>query len=121
MNENIRKLFPALKKYTYLNSAAVAPLSILSIGAVVSQLRDVSENGSSNYTDWVATKDRAREIIAKMLSVRSEQIAFLRNTSDGFATVANGLEWKQGDNIDVHPKTPMANQPAYVACRDRFP
>ena len=120
MNENIRKLFPALKKYTYLNSAAVAPLSILSIGAVVSQLRDVSENGSSNYTDWVATKDRAREIIAKMLSVRSEQIAFLRNTSDGFATVANGLEWKQGDNIVTFAKEFPANFYAWRRVRDKF-
>ncbi len=120
MNENIRKLFPALKKYTYLNSAAVAPISILSIGAVVSQLRDVSENGSSNYTDWVATKDRARGLIAKMLCVKSEQIAFLRNTSDGFATVANGLEWNAGDNIVTFAKEFPANFYAWRRIRDKF-
>ena len=34
-----------------------------------------------------------------MLNVRAEQIAFMRNTSDGFASVANGLEWEKGDNI----------------------
>ena len=81
----------------------------ISIDAVISQLRDVSEHGSANYTDWVATKDRARETIAKMLNVRAEQIAFMRNTSDGFATVANGLTWKKGDNIVSFEKEFPAN------------
>ena len=120
MNQEIRKLFPILEKQTYLNSAAVAPLSILTIAAVVSQLRDVSENGSSNYTDWVATKDRARSIIAEMLNVRSEQVAFVRNTSDGFASVANGLEWKQGDNIVTFAKEFPANFYAWRRIRDKF-
>jgi len=120
LNEEIRKLFPILSKYTYLNSAAVAPVSILTIAAVVSQLRDVSENGSSNYTDWVATKDRARAILAEMLGARSEQIAFLRNTSDGFASVANGLEWKEGDNIVTFAKEFPANFYAWRRIRDKF-
>lgn len=120
MNEDIRKLFPILARHTYLNSAAVAPISILTIAAVVSQLRDVSENGSSNYPDWVATKDRARGIIADMLCVRSEQIAFLRNTSDGFASVANGLSWEKSDNIVTFAKEFPANFYPWRRIRDKF-
>ena len=99
MNEDIRALFPAANKYTYLNSAAVSPMPLTAAEAVYSQLRDVAENGSSNYMDWIATKDRARALIAGMLKVRPEQVAFMRNTSDGFASVAAGLPWKSGDNI----------------------
>jgi selenocysteine lyase/cysteine desulfurase len=99
MNEDIRALFPAANKYTYLNSAAVSPMPVIAAEAVYSQLRDVAENGSLNYLSWIATKDRAREIIAAMLKVRPEQIAFMRNTSDGFSSVAAGLPWKFGDNI----------------------
>ncbi|NNE97433.1 MAG: aminotransferase class V-fold PLP-dependent enzyme [Pyrinomonadaceae bacterium] len=120
MKEEIRNLFPILKNYTYLNSAAVAPISILTIGAVVSQLRDVSENGSSNYNDWVATKDRARSIIAEMLSVRQEQVAFLRNTSDGFASVAGGLVWNKGDNIVTFAKEFPANFYPWRRIRDKY-
>jgi selenocysteine lyase/cysteine desulfurase len=69
------------------------------VEAVHSQLRDVSENGSTHFMDWVATKDRARTLIAEMLNVRPDQIAFMRNTSDGFSSVAGGLPWKFGDNI----------------------
>ncbi|MDQ3749753.1 MAG: aminotransferase class V-fold PLP-dependent enzyme, partial [Acidobacteriota bacterium] len=104
MNEKIRGLFPAAKKYAYLNSAAVAPLPTIAIEAVSRQLRDVSENGSANYLDWIATKNRARETVAKMLKVKPEQIAFMRNTSDGLATVANGLKWKKGSNIVTFAK-----------------
>lgn len=99
MNEHIRSLFPALKKWNYLNSAAVSPIPTTAIDAVNAQLADVSENGAIHYPDWVATKDRARRLVAEMLRVRPEQVAFLRNTSDGFAAVANGLPWKPGDNI----------------------
>ncbi len=120
MNEQIRELFPALKKHTYLNSAAVAPLPTVTIEAVLSQMRDVSENGSSNYNDWVDTKNRARKIISEMLNVRSEQIAFMRNTSDGFATVANGISWKNSDNIVSFEREFPANFYAWRRIRDKY-
>lgn len=120
MNEEIRELFPAAKNYTYLNSAAVAPLPTVAIEAVNKQLRDVSENGSANFSDWVATKTRARELIAAMLKVRAEQIAFMRNTSDGFAVVANGLKWKAGDNIVTFEREFPANFYAWRRIRDEF-
>src|SRR5690349_6831935 len=109
MNEQIRGLFPALEKYNYLNSAAVAPLPTVAVEAVHSQLRDVSENGTKNFIEWIQTKKRAREKVAEMLKVRAEQIAFMRNTSDGFSTVANGLDWAEGENIVTFAKEFPAN------------
>ncbi len=120
MNEKIRRLFPITEKYTYLNSAAVAPLPTIAVEAVISQLRDVSENASVNFADWVATKNRAREIIAQMLNVEPQQIAFMRNTSDGFATVASGLKWEKGDNIVSFEKEFPANFYAWRRVRDEF-
>lgn len=120
MNTEIRDLFPAARKYAYLNSAACAPLPTTAVEAVVKQLLDVSENGTINFMDWVATKNRAREIIAAMLKVGAEQIAFMRNTSDGFATVANGLKWREGDNIVTFAKEFPANFYAWRRIRDEF-
>lgn len=120
MNEKIRKLFPVTEKYAYLNSAAVAPLPTIAAEAVRSQLKDVSENGSVNYIEWVNTKNRARGILGKMLSVKPEQIAFMRNTSDGFSTVANGFHWRKGDNIVSFAKEFPANFYAWRIVRDRF-
>ena len=120
MNENIRGLFPALEKYAYLNCAAVAPIPTTSIEAVLSQLRDVSENGSSHYPAWVETKGRARALVAGMLSVRPENIAFTRNTSDGFAAVAAGIEWSPTDNIVSFQREFPANYYAWRRVRDRY-
>ncbi|MGI8788766.1 MAG: aminotransferase class V-fold PLP-dependent enzyme [Pyrinomonadaceae bacterium] len=120
MNEQIRAPFPATKKYAYLNSAAVAPLPTIAVEAVQKQLRDASENGSANFMEWVATKNRAREIVAKMLKVRGEQIAFMRNTSDGIATIANGLKWNAGDNIVSFEREFPANFYAWRRIRDAF-
>ena len=99
MNSTVRALFPVTKRANYLNHAAVSPPPLATIEAIQSQLKDVSENGSVNFRNWVAVKERARQLVAGMLGARPEQIAFMRNTSDGLSTVANGLDWRPGDNL----------------------
>ena len=120
MNFEIRSLFPAANNYTYMNSAAVSPPPTTAVDAVLSQLKDVSVNGSVNYTDWIATKNRSRDLVASMLNVRPEQIAFTRNTSDGFASIAGGLRWQKGDNIVSFAEEFPANFYAWRRVRDDF-
>ncbi|MFN2500674.1 MAG: aminotransferase class V-fold PLP-dependent enzyme [Pyrinomonadaceae bacterium] len=120
MNNAVRGLFAACQRYTYLNSAAVSPLPATAIEAVNRQLADVAANGSANYQDWIDTKNRARDLIAEMLHVRSDQIAFMRNTSDGVATIANGLMWNKGDNIVSFEREFPANFYAWRRIRDEI-
>ena len=95
MTPELRALFPITQHAVYLNHAAVSPPPTTTIKAVEAQLRDVHENGSLNFHSWLAVKERARELLAGLLGARPDQVAFMRNTSDGLSTVANGLEWKQ--------------------------
>lgn len=118
MNETIRSLFPATKHLTYLNSAAVSPMPTTAIEAVNRQLTDVATHGSAHYQDWIDTKNRARSLAAEMLHVRADQVAFLRNTSDGFATIANGLSWNSGDNIVSFEREFPSNFYAWRRIRD---
>ncbi|MEO8647859.1 MAG: aminotransferase class V-fold PLP-dependent enzyme [Acidobacteriota bacterium] len=120
MDTAIRSQFPALGFHTYLNSAAVSTIPIAAVDAVRSQLTDVSQHGSKNYADWIATKTRARSLLADMLSVQSEDLAFTRNTSDGFAAVAAGIAWKPGDNIVSFENEFPANYYAWRRVRDEF-
>lgn len=120
MNDTIRSLFPALQHLAYLNSAAVSPIPTTAIEAVNSQLLDVATYGSSHYQDWIDTKNRARSLIAEMLHVRSDQIAFMRNTSDGFASIANGLDWEKGDNIVSFEREFPSNYYPWRRIRDEF-
>lgn len=120
MNDQIRQLFPATQKYVYLNSAAVSPMPKISADAVYSQVRDVSENGDVNMQSWLDTKKRCRDLVAEMLKVTPENIAFVRNTSDGFSTVANGMDWAEGDNIVTFAKEFPSNFYPWRRIRDTF-
>ncbi|HEV7701691.1 MAG TPA: aminotransferase class V-fold PLP-dependent enzyme [Pyrinomonadaceae bacterium] len=120
MNEQIRSLFLAAQHYTYLNSAAVSPMPATAMKAVISQLVDVSGGGSIGYLGWLKRKESSRTLLAGMLNVRPEQVAFTRNTSDGIATIANGLTWKPGDNIVSFEGEFPANFYAWRRIRDEF-
>lgn len=120
MNESIRELFPALKQFAYLNSAAVSPLPTVSIDAINRQLSDVSHFGASHYLDWVETKGRARELVARMVNAKPEQIAFTRNTSDGVAAIANGIGWQNDDNVVSFAREFPANFYPWRRIRDKF-
>lgn len=45
--------------------------------------------------------DRVRASVAHLVGGRAEQVAFTQNTSTGLATVTNGLDWRDGDNVVV--------------------
>ena len=120
MNEQIRKLFPVTENYTYLNSAAVSPMPTMTAEAVFSQLDDVSKTGTLHFVSHIQTKERARKMLAEMLNVRHEQVAFLRNTSDGFSAVAGGMNWRKGDNIVSFEREFPSNFYAWRRVRDKF-
>ena len=99
MNDQLRALFPVTARFNYLNHAAVSAPPTPTLNAIQSYLADVSQNGSVNFKDWLATKERTRRLLAGLLGAQPEQVAFMRNTSDGLSTVANGLKWRVGDNL----------------------
>jgi Selenocysteine lyase len=120
MNETLRALFPITKDAVYLNHAAVSPPPLPTVEAVASQFKDVVEHGLLNYKSWVATKERARKLAAAMIGARPEQIAFMRNTSDGLSTVANGLRWKAGENVVTFRREFPSNVYPWLRLREAY-
>jgi len=116
----LRELFPITERFNYLNHAAVSPLPLPALQAVESQLKDVHENGSVNFQNWLSTKEQARKLLATLLGAHPEQIAFMRNTSDALSTVANGLAWKKGDNIVTFRGEFPSNIYPWLRLRDAF-
>ena len=99
MNHAIRSLFPVSEKYIYMNHAAVSPLSTRVRDAMQALVEDVTQNGSANYEDWCQTYERTRRSAAQLVNARPHEIAFMRNTSDALSAVANGIDWREGDNV----------------------
>lgn len=120
MTSELRALFPIAERSIYFNHAAVSPPPITSIRAVEAQLRDVQENGSANFRDWLAVKEQARALLANLLGARPDQVAFMRNTSDALSSVANGLSWHAGDNIVTFSREFPSNIYPWLRVRDAF-
>ncbi len=120
MNDDLRSLFPITKDAVYLNHAAVSPPPLLTVAAVTAQLNNVVEHGLLHYRSWVATKERARRLAAEMIGARPEQIAFMRNTSDGLSTVANGLRWKSGENVVTFRREFPSNIYPWLRLREAY-
>ena len=120
MNDQLRALFPITKRAIYMNHAAVSPPPQPTVAAVAAQLRDVSENGSVNYRSWMAVKENARRLAAGMIGARPSQIAFMRNTSDGLSTVANGLRWRAGENVVTFRREFPSNIYPWLRLREAY-
>lgn len=99
MNEEIRKLFPITENYIYLNHAAITPYSTLVNEALRSISKDITYNGSTHWYSWLATISKTRQLMAKLIGAKAENIAFMRNTSDAISSIANGISWQAGDNV----------------------
>ena len=120
MTPELRALFPITQRAIYLNHAAVSPLPIPTTAAIESHLKDVQDNGSLNYQNWIAVKNQARALLADLLGARPDQIAFMRNTSDSLSTVANGLKWQRGDNIVTFKREFPANIYPWLRLQTEF-
>ena len=120
MTPELRALFPITQRAIYFNHAAISPPPVMTIRAVEAQLKDVHENGSVNFRSWLAVKEQARELLAKLLGARPEQVAFMRNTSDSLSTVANGITWRPGDNIVTFSREFPSNIYPWLRVRDAF-
>jgi selenocysteine lyase/cysteine desulfurase len=118
MNDQLRALFPVTQSAIYLNHAAVSAPPSPTIQAIQGYLNDVSQNGSLNFRNWLAVKESARKLLAGLLGARPEQVAFVRNTSDGLSSVANGLEWQPGDNIVTYRHEFPSNIYPWLRLRD---
>src|SRR5215211_7889836 len=99
MNKEIRSLYPVTEKFIYFNHAAVCPLSTRVRDRMTALVDDVAQNGSVNYADWLSAYEDTRASAARLVNARAHEIAFMRNTSDAISTVANGIDWREGDSV----------------------
>lgn len=92
---------PVTKRWAYFDHAAVAPLPEPSRLAMTGQIADQAENGDVNWPDWRKNVERARKLGAELVGARQDEIAVIRNTTEGIGLVAEGFFWKAGDNVVV--------------------
>jgi selenocysteine lyase/cysteine desulfurase len=61
--------------------------------------QDALEFGSEHYAQWMETYHGVRVSTARLINAEPAEIAIVKNTSEGIATVATGIRWKSGDIV----------------------
>ena len=105
--------FPIRERRCYLNNASIGALCNPVIAAVDHFMANVRDNGRNDYPRWCRHADAVfKERIARLIGARRSEIAFVKNTTEGLVTVANGLSWREGDNVIL----PDIEYPSNVYC-----
>jgi len=105
-----RRFFPVTKNLIYLNHSGVGPLCLPAAEAMQRLTRDALDYGSLHYPQWLETYRGLRQAAARLVNGTPEEIAIVKNTSEGIATVAMGLDWRPGDRIVAFSEEFPANQ-----------
>lgn len=94
-----RRLFPITERYVYLNHASVSPLSTRVRNCMAVTLDGISQYADRKFEEWEHTTMLARCAAGRLVNAQPHQIAFLRNTSEALSVIANGIDWRSGDNV----------------------
>jgi selenocysteine lyase/cysteine desulfurase len=97
--ERLRAAMPAARKWAYLDHAAMSPLPQPTAEVLQKWLVEAVETGNPVWPDWVKGVERMRAAAARMIGAHSDEIALIGNTTAGISLVAEGLEWRPGDNV----------------------
>jgi cysteine desulfurase/selenocysteine lyase len=107
LSEIYRTEFPVTENLVYLNHAAVAPVCKRASDAMKHLADDACLYGSLHYDQWLDAYEGLRVATARLIGADRSEIANVKNTSEGVATIAMGLDWRTGDKV--------------VAFREEFP
>ncbi len=102
--EQYRKEFPITEKYIYLDHSGVSPLSLRVKNAVEAFLAQSAEGGAFHYPQWSQRIVDVRKACARLINAEPNETAFVKSTSHGLSIVAEGLDWKPGDNVLIYEK-----------------
>ena len=100
-NLNIREEFPITKNRIFFDHAKVAPIPKRTQEIVAAFVEDSANFGTANYPEWMNKVQRVRESFALLIGATPEEVAFVKNTSEGLSIIANGIDWKPGENVVV--------------------
>ncbi len=91
----MRDLFPALKRFAYLNAAASSPLATPVAEAAISVVREAEGQADVGFQRWLDVKEKLRGRLARFIGSRPTELAITASTSTGFSAVAE-LLWRRG-------------------------
>jgi cysteine desulfurase/selenocysteine lyase len=87
--DEVRRDFPALSRYVYLNAAAGSPTPPPVREAVNRFYRQLEEDGDLHWEPWLEERERIRARVAAFVGAAADEIAFVANTTAGINLIAD--------------------------------
>lgn len=117
---SVRAQLPTLRSFTYLNTGTLG----LMAEPVLARYREAVERaqrfGHLVLDEFQEASERVRSELAELLGVRSKELAFTGNTTDGIALVLASFPFEAGDRILTSDQEhPAVLLPLTLACRRR--
>jgi selenocysteine lyase/cysteine desulfurase len=92
--------FPQQSDLCYLNHAAAGPWPRRTAQTVANFAQQNMLRGATDYPSWLKVETRLRERLARLIHAADpDDIALIKNTSEGLSIVSQGLSWRSGDEI----------------------
>ena len=115
-----RSEFPVSETYIYMNHAGVAPLSRRGQDAMAGFIADATTNGAVHADDWAETAEVCRVAASRLINAEATEIAFMKNTTQGILIAANGIDWREGDNVVTTAVEFPANVYPWWSLKERY-
>jgi selenocysteine lyase/cysteine desulfurase len=105
----LRDELPVTRQWAFLDHAAVAPLSGPAQRALLEWAAYMADNGGVRIQRWVDRVEAVRRLAGQLLNADPQDVAFIKNTSEGVGIVAEGFPWRDGDNVVIAAEEYPAN------------
>ena len=112
--------FPFSSDYTFLNHAAISPWPQRTARAIQAFADENVHTGPVFYPRWMAVEQQLRQQLCELINAPSaDDIALLKNTSEGLSIVAYGLDWRAGDNVVSSSREFPSNRIVWDSLKDQ--
>ena len=119
LSEHFRQNMPVAAQWGYFDHAAVGPLSGPARTALQTFVDQGTRDGDLHWPEWAKGLSGARRAVAAGIGASPSEIAFVANTTEGINLVADGLNWRDGDNLVVPAGEFPSNHYAWRQLSDR--
>ncbi len=95
----IRSHFPALRRWTFLNTASFGQLPDTAVEACARHFAHRDELACHDFVSWFDDVDRLRGLLGQLIHAPADSIAFAANAAAALSVLLQGIDWREGDEV----------------------
>lgn len=109
----VRKQFNIQDGLTFMNNGTFGPPPRVVLDEHIKIQRELSEDPRNNYRSDQLHENK--EILGEFFGADVEEVAYMRSTTEGMNNFANGIEWREGDEVLMNTHEHPGGYGAYRA------